>query len=175
MKEDSYEAITIDIKRPVSFYRQRVASSIRNNDTPHVVLDFSYNHLQAEVAYNQLAIQIGNIISVNRMSPDPFQIHMCGFNPAESELNQILSRKLSIDENMVFDTPKSYLDLYPREKLVYLTRDSNRTMRAFDPNKVYIIGALADTKNPASKLASYAQAKKNNIAAEALPLDQYIG
>ena len=39
---------------------------------------------------------------------------------------------------------RPYVDMFPREKLVYLTAESPHTLCALEPDKVYIIGGLVD-------------------------------
>jgi len=41
-------------------------------------------------------------------------------------------------------TESSYLDIFPNEKLIYLSPDSNVEMTSFDHDAVYIIGGIAD-------------------------------
>ncbi|KAK3102788.1 hypothetical protein FSP39_013913 [Pinctada imbricata] len=40
-------------------------------------------------------------------------------------------------------TEKSYLDLFPKENLVYLTPDSENDLR-YDHRDIYIVGAIVD-------------------------------
>ena len=75
---------------------------------------------------------------------------------------------------MVLNTNQSYTELFPKEKLIYLSKDSKKLMTHYDPEKVYIIGSLIDTADPLDKFASYSQAKIDNIECLRLPLDQYI-
>lgn len=42
---------------------------------------------------------------------------------------------------------KSYLDVFPKEQLVYLTPHCRDVMKEFDHNAVYIIGAIVDKVN----------------------------
>ena len=44
---------------------------------------------------------------------------------------------------------------------------------SYDPNKTYIIGAMIDMNPGEFEYYSYAQAKKDRIAAERLPLEIY--
>lgn len=39
---------------------------------------------------------------------------------------------------------RSYLDIFPKEDLVYLTSDSPNELERFDPTKAYIIGGIVD-------------------------------
>ena len=63
----------------------------------------------------------------------------------------------------------SYLDLFPREKIVYLTPHCNQVLEGYDPDSVYIVGALVDktTREP----LSLAKAKRDGVKMRTLPLD----
>lgn len=39
---------------------------------------------------------------------------------------------------------KPYTELFPLEKLVYLTPDSNKVLSSIEADKIYIIGGLVD-------------------------------
>lgn len=41
-------------------------------------------------------------------------------------------------------TEKSYLEIFAKEDLIYLTPDSDNTLTVLDKTKVYIIGGLVD-------------------------------
>ena len=48
-------------------------------------------------------------------------------------------------ESMCFEaTESSYLDVFPRERLIYLSPDSDEEMVSFDHDAVYIIGGIVD-------------------------------
>jgi ribonuclease P protein 1 len=153
--------------------RTRVLSSIVNN-SPSLVFDFRFEHKLKSISIQKsLNRQIAEVININRGSSEPFQLHFCNLDKNGwfyTNYGQILA----FDSNMVFETSKSYMDIFPREKLVYLSRDAKSTMDYFDPNKVYIIGAIID-KGPKDFLyASYGQAKKDNIVCQRLPLEKYV-
>lgn len=96
--------------------------------------------------------------------------------------------------NMFFETTSaSYLDLFPREKLIYLSPDSNVEMTSFDHEAVYIIGGIVDLSKfdgesigleredlflffylAGKKPLTFAKAKRENIHHQRFPLDRYV-
>ena len=156
------------------FSRNKLLSAFINQN-PSVVFDFRFEHTfdSRDELVKSLYRQIIDVISQNAKAKEPLNLHFCNYN-FDRRFNQKYQSCLGFDENLIFETPKSYLDVFPKQKLVYLTRDAKRVMRTFDPNKVYIIGAMVDTKSDAGRLASYAQAKKEGIETECLPLDNFV-
>lgn len=154
--------------------RQKLLSAFLNNN-PSVVFDFHFENLfdsRIEVV-KSLYRQMLEVLSHNNDAKEALNIHFCNYN-FDRKFHQHYHKFLAYDENLIFETSKSYLDVFPKEKLIYLTRDSKRVMRTFDPEKVYIIGAMVDTKTNACHLASYAQAKKEGLVTESLPLDNFV-
>lgn len=113
------------------------------------------------------------IISLNRSSPEPFQIHLCNYD-YNSEFHQKYGQFLELDLNLIFETPKSYMDIFPKEKLVYLSKEAKTKMSHYDPEKVYIIGSMIDMGDDKFKYYSYSQAKKDGLRCERLPLDDHV-
>jgi len=68
-------------------------------------------------------------------------------------------------------TEKSYLDLYPKKDLVYLSPDARETLSHFDANKIYILGGIVDKRGETP--LTLAKAQQEGIAAFKLPLDRY--
>lgn len=98
---------------------------------------------------------------------------MCNYN-LDSVFNVKYRDCLELDKNLVNDTAKSYTELFPKEQLVYLSKDSHKTMYKYNPDKVYIIGNIIDSGYQLDQFASYTQAKKDGIECLRLPLDEYI-
>ncbi|XP_067946689.1 tRNA methyltransferase 10 homolog A-like isoform X2 [Watersipora subatra] len=64
---------------------------------------------------------------------------------------------------------ESYLDLYPRSQLVYLTSDSPYVMNEYDKHTTYIVGGLADTGGTFQR-ASIAKARQDGVKSQRLPI-----
>lgn len=109
----------------------------------------------------------------NRYAKWPFQIYFCNYNE-DSAFNQKYRDFIEVDKNLIEATSKSYTEIFPKEKLVYLSRDSQKVLTKYDPNKVYIIGNIIDTGEASDSYASYTQAKKDGIECMRLPLDENI-
>jgi len=67
---------------------------------------------------------------------------------------------------------KGYMDVFEKDKLVYLTSDSPNVLEAVTPDKYYIIGAIVDRNR--LKGATYNQALEQGIATARLPIDEYL-
>jgi tRNA (guanine9-N1)-methyltransferase len=67
---------------------------------------------------------------------------------------------------------ETYLELFPKEKLVYLTADSDETLEAFSRDDIYIIGGLVDHNR--LKLATWSKASEQGIRTARLPIDRYV-
>lgn len=76
---------------------------------------------------------------------DPFDLHYCNFN--DGVLKQYLKRQIPILEEPTFPLSlhkESYLDLFDKEQLVYLTPHCKETIEKYDHDAIYIIGAIVD-------------------------------
>ncbi len=71
-------------------------------------------------------------------------------------------------------TEDSFVDLFPKERLVYLTPDASDMLQTFDCDDVYLIGAIVDTAGTQMPRATFAKAKQLGIRTAKLPLDKYL-
>jgi ribonuclease P protein 1 len=69
-------------------------------------------------------------------------------------------------------TEKSYLDIFPREKLVYLSPHARDELMSFDEDEIYIVGAMVDKTDP--RPFSLAKSKKEGLRIKKLPLDRFM-
>ncbi len=69
-------------------------------------------------------------------------------------------------------TTDLYIDLFDKNRLVYLTPDSPNEMTHFDHDAVYILGGIYDDEN--KEPLTYEKAVRQNIRHEKLPLEKYL-
>ena len=155
-------------------FRLRVHASIRT-DAPKLVFDFRYlkEHTRSHLL-TSMSKQFNEVIFANRQKPEPLQLFFCNYD-FESEFNKKYGDILDLEENLIHVTRQSYMDLFPKNKLVYLSKSSNDTMYEYDPDTLYIIGSLIDTVHADKhKFMSYNQAKKDGIRCQRLPLTEFM-
>lgn len=155
------------------FHRSKVLTSILLNE-PSLVFDFRFTSMHTRIEHvKSLYRQYINVLSANRTSELPFQIYFCNYDQ-NTEFHKRYSQHLEYDSNLIFETEKNYLDIFPKNQLVYLSRDAKIKMTRYDPDKVYVVGSIIDVGDDRFKYCSYSQAKKDGIRCERLPLDDHI-
>ncbi|VVC35678.1 tRNA methyltransferase TRMD/TRM10-type domain,tRNA methyltransferase TRM10-type domain [Cinara cedri] len=139
-----------------------------------IVIDCGYDGHMSLKERTNCAKQLLLMWSYNRMHKDPFNIIFCNINKEDTVFKSLSKTIPTIDEPTfpINYTHKSYLELYPREKLVYLTPHCNTELKQYNHDDVYIIGAMVD-KMKVEPL-SLAKAKRDKIRMAKLPLDSYL-
>nr|CAH0103206.1 unnamed protein product [Daphnia galeata] len=139
-----------------------------------VVYDHSYEPHMSQQELKNTAKQLALAFSVNREHKNPFPIQFCNVNFNGPVMKHLLKHipTLYNPEFPINISHKSYLDMFPREKLVYLTPHCRNEMTHFDYDSVYIIGSMVDRGE--SQPHSLAIAKRENLRMAKLPLDRYL-
>lgn len=135
-------------------------------------MNFSFFDLSREA--KNAAKQLMLLFADNRAQEDPFDLHFCNAN-FEKETMKSLSKLIPPIRDASFPInvhEESYLDLFPKEKLVYLTPHCNTDLVEFNPDDIYIVGAMVDKMN--NEPISLARAKNQQLRMARLPLDKYL-
>lgn len=111
-----------------------------------VVFDLGYDGVMSPRECNKAARDLLEAYGWNRWSRDPFHLHFCNASPDGVTARILQDALFAASENKLLSemTPNSYLDIFPKERLVYLTPDSENTLDVFDHDAIYVIGALVD-------------------------------
>jgi ribonuclease P protein 1 len=70
-------------------------------------------------------------------------------------------------------TEKSHFDLFPPERLVYLTPDSKTDLLKYDPDDVYVVGGIVEMSQDVPY--TLREAKKRGIRHARLPIKRTLG
>nr|XP_053627253.1 mitochondrial ribonuclease P protein 1 homolog [Cherax quadricarinatus] len=154
------------------FFNSRVISAMMFGQPLVLDMDFE-NHMTTKERQN-CAFQIQMLIGGNRVHADPYAIHLCNVDSSADTMQRLAKfiPTMYQPEFPLIMTPESYLDTFPRDKLVYLTPHCNENMENYDHDAIYIVGALVDKSNGAP--LTLAKAKKEGIKMKKLPLDRYL-
>lgn len=139
---------------------------------PHLVFDMSFEEHMNKREMKQVTKQLVNCHGSNKISRQPFHLHLCGLEE-HGQLNKYLNTKFpGFSKLPITTTEKSYLDLYPHDRLVYLSPNSRNVLKEYNPDDVYIIGGIVDLGG--AEPLTFSKAKKEGIRSAKLPLDMYL-
>lgn len=85
--------------------------------------------------------QILRIYTENRRAKAPMQLHLTNF---EGRAKEEMAKHNGYENWDIFVHEESYLSVFPKEKLVYLSSESDNVITELHQDKVYIIGGLVD-------------------------------
>ncbi|XP_013197110.2 mitochondrial ribonuclease P protein 1 homolog [Amyelois transitella] len=139
-----------------------------------LIVDCSYENYMVHREILNAAKQMTYVFGDNRIHKDPFDLHLCNVNLEGSFMEQLKRNIPSLDEPwfpMNIHT-ESYLDIFPKEKLVYLTPHCREEFTGYDYDSIYIVGCMVDKIN--NEPLSLAKAKKDGLKMAKLPLDRYL-
>lgn len=139
-----------------------------------IVIDCSYDEYMTVREADNCAKQLSYSFAMNRIYDQPFDLHFCNF-----DINSIAGKKLKnhIPTLLNPEFPmnvheKSYLDLFDKEKLVYLTPHCRNDLTDYNHDDIYIIGAMVDKSH--NEPLSLAKAKKEGLRMARFPLDNHF-
>jgi len=151
-----------------SHYNWRAVREFNDWGIPLVIdLSFTSKYKTDRIRNKSLVNELLVAVGLNRESNIPFQLHMTG-------TPDMLYDKLNEEvDNCVNMTQESHLDMFPHERLVYLSPDSRNDLKKFNKDDIYVIGGIIDKieKLPLTLTA----AKKMNIRHARFPMRQVIG
>ncbi|NXM35915.1 TM10C methyltransferase, partial [Oxyruncus cristatus] len=138
-----------------------------------LVFDMSY---EKEMSVREVANTVKQLVQsegCNRRAADPFHIHFCNFKDDSLYHREFLKHyKEAWGKLLITVTEQCYTEVFPKNKLIYLTADSPKVMKTFDHDKIYIVGSMVDKSIKTG--VSLARAKRLGLETAALPLDKYL-
>jgi ribonuclease P protein 1 len=140
-----------------------------------LVIDLDYDRYMRLSECRQLAKQLQLLYNYNRyQTREPFDLHFtnCNFQmPTMKEIPRFLTH-YNLPKFMSKFYTESYLNLFPKERLVYLTPHAKESLKNYDFDDIYIIGGFVDKS--CREPISLVKAKKEGIRSVRLPLDEHI-
>ncbi|KAK1120814.1 hypothetical protein K0M31_011020 [Melipona bicolor] len=154
------------------FYNNRLISAMLYE--PALVFDLGFEEHMSQAELSNCSKQLLFSFSTNRQHINPFNLYFCNASK-NSDVMKKLHKTIPNMYNPEFPlniTSKSYSEIFDKKKLVYLTPHTNEIMTHYNPELVYIIGAIVDKRH--SVPLSYQKAKKEGIKMMKFPLNERL-
>ena len=107
-----------------------------------VIIDCGFENRMKEKEKDVIVARMIKMWGQNRNHSSPFHIQFCNLNPEGRLMQRFREYLPSMDDPAYpfFYSTKSYLELYPPERLVYLSSDAHRELKEFSGDEIYILG-----------------------------------
>ncbi|CAG2177941.1 unnamed protein product, partial [Oppiella nova] len=142
----------------------------------NLVFDISFDSHMSTLECKNLAEQLHRIYDHNRYESRgmAFHLNLCNVNESHKSIQflRFLFPKMVSNESYLNITSQSYLDLFPKDDLIYLSPHAQQVMTEYESNAVFIIGGIVD-RNQVLDL-SYPKAMQQNIRSMRLPIDSLV-
>lgn len=153
--------------------RKRLKSNSMKNSSCKVgiCVDMSFADLMIEKDLHKCIKQVSRCYSINRRYENPMQFYITSLT-GKSE--QVMNKNDGWRNWDIHFHESSYLELelYPKDKIVYLTAESDNVLREINDSTLYVIGGLVDHNS--KKGLCHKLAIEKGIRHARLPLGEYV-
>lgn len=136
-----------------------------------VLMDLEWEDQMTESELKSLVQQVLYCYGANRKAENPVSMVLSGVKQG-SETAKRLAKQAGFESWPIDVSEGAYIDMYSKDRLVYLTADAEDIVEEFDPKKVYIIGGIVDRNR--LKGATLLKANEQGIAKAQLPISRHI-
>lgn len=141
------------------------------NASFQIAIDLSFDEFMAEKDLSSLCSQLLRIYTANRRAKKPIPIHFTGLKE-----NTRMYKQIEKNEGWknwdVIPHSESYSEIFDKDKIVYLTSESENVLEKFDDGHCYVIGGIVDHNS--QKGLTLDIAEKQGIKTARLPLSEYV-
>ncbi|XP_014236932.1 tRNA methyltransferase 10 homolog A [Trichogramma pretiosum] len=135
----------------------------------NVTIDCSFDELMISKDIGKLIKQTLRCYSLNRRAVAPVQFSLSNF---QGLTLAEMSKHNGYENWDVKFHSQNYLDIFPKDKIVYLTSESDNVIEKLDHDNIYVIGGLVDHNS--QKGLCHKLAVENGVKHGRLPLDHYL-
>ncbi|KAJ1974936.1 tRNA (guanine(9)-N(1))-methyltransferase [Dimargaris verticillata] len=136
-----------------------------------VVLDMAFDDLMTDKEIVSIVSQVSRCYSINKGANRRARLMATEFHGRAKERFETRMSGYENWQEFKFES-QGYLDLFDKDRLVYLTADSDTVLQALDESKVYIIGAFVDKNR--HKGLTFKKAQEQGIATAQLPIGDHL-
>lgn len=132
--------IRVRKKSVFRFYNQRMANSVLFGQK--FIIDMDYDCFMRKQDCTNCGEQLLELYSTNRKNRQPYDLHFCNVDLSNTTMSALMRYmpNMYAPDNFITLSELSYLDLFPKEKLVYITPFAKEPLKKYDHNAIYILG-----------------------------------
>ncbi|XP_015606793.1 tRNA methyltransferase 10 homolog A [Cephus cinctus] len=134
-----------------------------------VTIDLAFDDHMIDKDIAKLIKQILRCYTLNRRAAAPMQFSLTSFN---GKSQQEMAKHNGYEHWDVKFYPETYLNVYPKDKIVYLTSESENVIETLDHECVYVIGGLVDHNR--YKGFCHRLAQEAGVRHGQLPLNKFL-
>ena len=122
------------------FFNQKLANAVLFDQK--IIIDMDYDCFMRKQDCSNCGEQLLELYSANRRSRQPYDLHFCNVDLSSTTMMALhkFMPNLYSPDNFITLSELSYLDLFPKEKLVYITPFAKEPLKKYDHNAIYILG-----------------------------------
>lgn len=144
----------------------------KSDSVPKICIDMGLANLMNSKEIDRLAGQIRRVYGSNRQAARPLHLTFANLETAGAIYKACQNKNDGFAHYRVNMTNSSHLEIFPPEKIIYLTPDSDSVLMSLEDDRVYVLGGLVDespNKNHTLRLAEH-----QGLATARLPIDEYL-
>lgn len=134
-----------------------------------VTIDLSFDELMIDKDIAKLTKQILRCYTLNRRAAAPMQFSLTGFT---GKSRTSMEKHNGYEHWDVSFHTEPYINIYPKDKIIYLTSESKNVIDHLEHDCVYVIGGLVD--HNAHKGMCHKLAIEAGVRHGRLPLDKFL-
>lgn len=142
---------------------------------PTVVVDCSFLTSLSSRDLSLTQKQLSFMYALNRAYRRPARLVFAEIDYDSQQWNGFCQKyPINFDKTIAVETSNQRItDLFPRDRIVYLSPDADAILDQVDEQKIYVIGALAD-KEETKWNFTMSKAAEMGVATAKLPIDQNV-
>lgn len=136
-----------------------------------VAIDLSFDDLMIDKDLSSCASQLLRVYTNNRRAKRPIPVHFTGLNE-DGKLYEKLQKNEGWKNWDIIPHKEGFMELFDKDKIIYLTSESETVLDTLEKDAIYIIGGLVDHNH--HKCLTHELAQKANIRTARLPLSEHL-
>ncbi|EPY36998.1 tRNA (guanine-N(1)-)-methyltransferase TRM10 [Strigomonas culicis] len=162
--------------------KEQCLAHLQDPATPVLVYDLSFSWCMTAADTKSTVKQVQYAYSALRRETFPFRPVLCSVGGTEAADERDCAAQREVLRALVTHsgflaygpliTEQHWSELFPKEKIVFLSADSEEVLREIEPTTVYVVGAFVDHNK--HKGLSYERARQHGVRTARLPLKESV-